>query len=340
MVITGGAGFIGSNLADELLRLGNRVVIFDNLSRQGVEHNLEWLQSRHKDGLQFVFGDVRDADLVCSVVQKAQIVYHFASQTAVTTSVKDPRSDFEINLGGTINVLEAARNAPDPPIVVFTSTNKVYGKMDDLPVRECQTRWDYVGLKGISEDQPLDFHSPYGCSKGGADQYVRDYARIYELPTVVFRMSCIYGPHQFGTEDQGWIAHFIISGLLGQTLTIYGDGKQVRDILFVSDLVRAFCAVVEHINVTAGRVYNIGGGRENSISVGKEFIPLLENIMGKPITVRSSEWRPGDQRVYISDTKRAYEDFGWRPVVDKESGITRLYKWIMKNINVFEGGMA
>jgi CDP-paratose 2-epimerase len=335
-LITGGAGFIGSNLADALLQQGKRVVVFDNLSRRGAEQNLERLQSLYGDGLQFVLGDVRDFDLVCDTAQMARVVYHFASQTAVTTSVKEPRGDFEINLAGTINVLEAIRKSSNPPIMVFTSTNKVYGGMDGIPLQETASRWDYANLEGIDESQPLDFHSPYGCSKGGADQYVRDYARIYGLPTIVFRMSCIYGPHQFGTEDQGWVAHFIISAVLGRPLTIYGDGKQIRDILFVSDLVRAFQSAVEHIETTAGQVYNIGGGRPNTLSVGRDLVSLLEQLGGKPIPLSYAPWRPGDQKVYVSDIRRAYQDFGWKPQVTKEEGIQKLYEWIVANQRLFE----
>src|SRR5215831_10232687 len=254
IVVTGGAGFVGSNLVSSLLDRGHHVTVFDSLARPGSERNLLWLRKRHP-GLHYVHGDVRDADALDSVVRRADVVYHLAGQVAVTTSVEDPATDFNVNALGTFNVLEAARRNGRRPTLVFTSTNKVYGGIEDVVVVERPARYEFQDPQsGISEDQPLDFHSPYGCSKGAADQYVRDYARIYHLPTVVFRMSCIYGPRQFGTEDQGWIAHFIISVLTGKPITIYGDGKQVRDVLYVEDLVRAFRLAVERIADVAGQV--------------------------------------------------------------------------------------
>jgi len=280
VIVTGGAGFIGSNVAAAFLNSSLRVTVFDSLQRPGSERNLEWLQS-HPNAmrLRFVHGDVRDTDLVRSVVggPNARLVFHFAAQTAVTTSMLTPREDLDINVIGTHNVLEAVRNsrAPVAPMLFFTSTNKVYGSLPNRAAIENDTRFHFVDPEidalGISEREPLDFHSPYGCSKGAADQYVHDYARIYNLRTVVFRMSCIYGPRQFGNEDQGWLAHFMLAVASGAPLTIYGNGKQVRDVLFVDDLVRAFKLAALHIDRTAGQVYNMGGGRANSISVWSEL---------------------------------------------------------------------
>ncbi len=333
-LITGGAGFIGSNLADALAADGWVVWIFDLLARPGVDRNLAWLQERHGGRIRFIRGDVRDFPAVAEAVRQVDVIFHLAAQVAVTTSLIDPRTDFEINALGTLNVLEAARQARHRPIVLYTSTNKVYGAMEDVPVVEEATRYRYADRPfGIDERQPLDFHSPYGCSKGAADQYVRDYARIYGLPTVVFRMSCIYGPRQFGTEDQGWVAHFVISAMAGRPITIYGDGKQVRDLLFVADLVAAMRAAVERIDRTAGQIYNIGGGPENALSVWHEFAPLLAEILGRPLDPPSfGPWRPGDQKVYISDIRKAMRDLDWRPQVGVREGLRRLVEWVREGV--------
>jgi CDP-paratose 2-epimerase len=334
-LVTGGAGFVGSNLVDALLNDGKDVVVFDSLARPGSELNLAWLQTNHPH-IEFVPGDVRDADAVTAAARRADVIYHFAAQVAVTTSVVDPATDFEVNALGTFNVLEAARRSGRKPTVVFTSTNKVYGGADDVVVRECPTRYEFQDFpEGIPESQPLDFHSPYGCSKGAGDQYVRDYARIYDLPTVVFRMSCIYGPRQFGNEDQGWLAHFLIAAATGQPLTIYGDGKQVRDVLFVEDLVRALRLAAEKIDRTAGNVYNIGGGPQNALAVWHEFGPILERLRQADVDVTFSDWRPGDQRCYVSDIRRASRDLGWEPQIDKEIGIERLWDWVCSNQELF-----
>ncbi len=333
-LITGGAGFIGSNLADALAADGWVVWIFDLLARPGVDRNLAWLQERHGGRIRFIRGDIRDFPAVAEAVRQVDVVFHLAAQVAVTTSLVDPRTDFEINALGTLNVLEAARQARHRPIILYTSTNKVYGAMEDVPVVEEATRYRYADRPfGIDERQPLDFHSPYGCSKGAADQYVRDYARIYGLPTVVFRMSCIYGPRQFGTEDQGWVAHFVISAVAGRPITIYGDGKQVRDLLFVADLVAAMRAAVERIDRTAGQIYNIGGGPENALSVWHEFAPLLAEILGRPLDPPTfGPWRPGDQKVYISDIRKAMRDLDWRPQVGVREGLRRLVEWVREGV--------
>jgi CDP-paratose 2-epimerase len=343
VLVTGGAGFIGSNLVASLIRDGHHVTVFDALRRRGTSHNLEWLRSQRHDGrLHFVKGDVRDPEALRAAAGGVGVIYHLAGQVAVTSSVEDPRTDFEINALGTFNVLEAARRSGCRPVVVFTSTNKVYGAIEDAAVLECESRYEYPDLpSGIPESQPLDFHSPYGCSKGAADQYVRDYARIYDLPAVVFRMSCIYGPRQFGNEDQGWLAHFMIAALAGKPITIYGDGKQVRDVLFVDDLVRALRLAVERIDTTAGQVFNIGGGPSNALAVWREFGGLLAELKGEEIPVCYQPWRPGDQPYYVSDIRKADRFLGWQPHVDKAEGIRRLWEWVAAHEAMFaalEGG--
>src|SRR5229473_1358962 len=327
VVVFGGAGFVGSNLSKNLLDDGRHVIVFDSLARRGSELNLAWLRQLQCAGrLEFIRGDVRDSKAVASAVKHADEIYHLAAQVAVTTSVEDPRTDFEVNAQGTLNVLEGARQSGNRPRLVFTSTNKVYGGLEDVETVEGDTGYAFRGVPhGISESQPLDFHSPYGCSKGAGDQYVRDYARIYDLPTVVFRMSCIYGPRQFGNEDQGWLAHFIIAAVTGKPLTIYGDGKQVRDVLFVEDLVRALRLAAEKIERTAGKVYNIGGGPRNALAVWHEFGPMLERLSRQKVDVTFSDWRPGDQKCYVSDIRKAAREFGWEPRIDKETGIRRLW---------------
>ncbi len=338
ILITGGAGFVGCNLADHFIEAGHEVTIFDNFYRQGVRHNVDWLRGRHGDGFGIVEADIRDYDAVRQAMEGVEVVCHVAGQTAVTTSVLDPREDFEINAWGTFNVLEAAREVGDNPVLIYTSTNKVYGGMDDVQVEERDTRYAYVDRsRGIDEQQPLDFHSPYGCSKGTADQYVRDYARIYGLPTVVFRMGSIYGPHQFGVEDQAWVAYFVIAAVKGWPITIYGDGKQVRDILYVEDLVRAFEMATEQIDTTAGQVYNIGGGPENTLSIWAEFALVLSGILERPIEFAGyDDWRPGDQRIYVSDIRKAQRDFGWEPQIGVEEGVRRITAWVLDHQELFE----
>jgi len=336
-LVTGGAGFIGSNLVYDLLSAKQNVTVLDALLRPGAGNNIAWLQSHPQSfRLRIVPEDIRDFDAVREAVSDAEIIYHLAGQVAVTTSVADPRSDFDINALGTLNVLEAARLAGHSPVIVFTSTNKVYGGLEQVDVVEERYRYRFTRFpKGISEAQPLDFRSPYGCSKGAADQYVRDYARIYGLPTVVFRMSCVYGPRQFGTEDQGWVAHFIISGLTGTPITIYGDGKQVRDVLFIDDLVRALRLAVEHVHTVAGEVFNIGGGPANTLSVWAEFGELLCELTGKEIPVRFEDWRAGDQPCYVSNIDKARSRLGWIPAIDKETGIRLLRDWVNTNFDLF-----
>ena len=332
VLITGGAGFVGANLADRLLSAGRRVVVLDNLSRAGVEQNLVWLRSRHGDLLDVMVEDVRDARAVGVAVAGVGQVFHFAAQVAVTTSLTDPREDFTVNAQGTLNVLEAVRACRTPPGVVFTSTNKVYGALDDVPLVRDGRRWvpavAELRERGIAESRRLDFHSPYGCSKGAADQYVLDYARSYGVPAVVFRMSCIYGPHQFGTEDQGWVAHFLIKAVEGQPVTLYGDGMQQRDILFVEDLVDAFLLAERDVRRLAGYAFNIGGGPRNAISL-LELLDLIGAMHGDRPDTTFEAWRTGDQRYYVSDTRRFHGATGWLPRVPVAVGVEKLYRWLL-----------
>lgn len=339
ILITGGAGFIGCHLARRFSRAGHSVTVFDDLSRRGSEANLEWLErnAAADEAMRFVRSDIRDADEIAEAARGQEAIFHLAGQVAVTTSVVDPREDFEINALGTFNVLEAARAAGTNPILIYTSTNKVYGGMEGTGVVEGPSRYSFADLPlGVPETQPLDFHSPYGCSKGAGDQYVRDYARIYNLPAVVFRQSAIYGPRQFGVEDQGWLAYFAISAALGRPITIYGDGKQVRDILYIDDLARAFELAVERIDRARGEIYNIGGGPEFTLSVWTEAGPLLEKVSGRNLDARYADWRPGDQRIYVSDIRKAGRELGWRPAVAPSEGLAQMWEWIVRNKHLFE----
>lgn len=336
-LVTGGAGFIGSNYVARLLKRGEQVVIYDNLSRGGAQLNLEWLRrSFGQSAFQLIQQDVRDAGALRDAARDVDVIVHLAAQVAVTTSVVNPREDFEINALGTFNMLEAARASGRKPAVLYASTNKVYGGMEEVRVLEEPDSYRYADHPhGIAEDMPLDFHSPYGCSKGSGDQYVRDYHRIYGLPTVVFRQSCIYGPRQFGIEDQGWVAWFIIAVVTGKPITIYGDGKQVRDLLYVEDLLNAYDAALANIDRAAGQVYNLGGGADKTMSVWKQFGPILEKNMGKPVQPAWADWRPGDQRIYVSDIRKAERDLGWKPAVGVEEGIARLFDWVRENRALF-----
>lgn len=336
-LITGGAGFIGSNFADRCITRGDQIVIFDNLSRHGAKLNIDWLQQKHgKASFKLIVGDVCNAEEIKSAAKDAKCIVHLAAQVAVTTSVTDPRTDFQINAQGTFNTLEAARLSGNNPAFVYSSTNKVYGGMEDVKVVELETRFDYANLpNGAAEDQPLDFHSPYGCSKGSGDQYVRDYHRIYGLPTTVFRQSCIYGLRQFGVEDQGWVAWFVIAAITNHPITIYGNGKQVRDILFVDDLLDAYDAALSNPGKAAGQIFNVGGGRDNTISIWTEFAPMLEKLLGKKIPISWGDWRPGDQPVFISDIHKAKQVLNWSPKVNAQEGIQRLFNWVNENRTLF-----
>ncbi|MFH1770948.1 MAG: GDP-mannose 4,6-dehydratase [archaeon] len=334
-LITGGAGFIGINAAEYFLSKGDNVILFDNLSRDKTEHNLEWIKKKFPR-VEFEKGDVRtDTDKLLELVSKVDVVIHLAAQVAVTTSVTNPSLDFETNARGAFNVLEAIRLSPNRPIAIYSSTNKVYGNLEYLKIKEKNGKYQYETLKeGVDESTNLDFHSPYGCSKGCADQYFIDYARIYGLKTIVFRQSCIYGYRQFGVEDQGWIAWFIIATTLGKNLTIYGDGKQVRDVLFITDLVKAYDLAIQNIDKTAGQVFNIGGGFENQLSL-LELINHLEELRGKKINFKFSDWRPGDQKVFLCNISKAKKTFGWTPKTSKKEGVRKLFEWVNENKELF-----
>jgi CDP-paratose 2-epimerase len=329
-LVTGGAGFIGTNLAERLLSRGERVRIVDNLARPGVAANLAWLQRRHGDRLEVMIGDLCEPGVAAAAVHGVDSIFHLAAQVAVTTSLEDPAHDFDVNLVGTINLLEAARVGGRSPALVFTSTNKVYGGLEDVELRDSGRRYEPVSPElrsGVSEARPLDFCTPYGCSKGAADQYVLDYAKSFELPTAVFRMSCIYGPHQCGNEDQGWVAHFAIRALEGEPITLYGDGHQVRDVLFVDDLLEAFLLAREEIDSLGGHAFNMGGGPGNAVSL-LDVIERIGELTGREPEVRFGPWRQGDQRYYVTDTSLFQQATGWRPRVSAEEGIERLHGWL------------
>jgi CDP-paratose 2-epimerase len=337
-LIFGGAGFIGSNWAHRLLKNTDaKVHIFDNLSRRGVHHNVKWLQkaAQGSDRLQITIGDIRDAALVERAVLRATEIYHFAAQVAVTSSVADPRFDFDVNLGGTFNILEAARNSGRDPFLLFTSTNKVYGELCSQAVMPAPRRYECAVGKGVTEAQPLDFHSPYGCSKGAADQYVHDYFRIFNLPTVVFRMSCIAGPRQFGNEDQGWVAHFLYSALRGRPITIYGDGRQVRDVLAVEDLMCALEAVRANMHKTAGEIYNVGGGMANTVSL-LELMEEIEKIIGHRLVYELQSMRPGDQPLYVTDSSKLQHHVGWEPKMSIRDILNNIHSWWKQNSDLFQ----
>src|SRR3569833_2521115 len=330
-LITGGAGFVGSNLALRLLSQGRRVLVFDNLSRPGVRNNLQFLQERYPQTLEVEAADICDAEAVARAVSRAEEIYHLAAQVAVTTSLAAPLDDFEVNARGTLNVLEAARRRRPAPPLIFTSTNKVNGDLADVSLLKTESRYvplnPQVRENGIGEGRPLSFHSPYGSSKGAAEQYVLDYARSYGLPAIVFRMSCIYGPHQFGTEDQGWVAHFLIRARENCPLTLYGDGCQVRDVLYVGDHVEAFRLARDNMTSLKGQAFNIGGGPRNTLSL-RELLELLSVQHVYRLSPRFSAWRAGDQRYYVSDTRRFAEATGWRAAVSPSFGLERLDDWL------------
>ena len=336
-VVTGGAGFIGCHAAARFHRAGDRVVVVDNLSRRGAEENLAWLRSEGID--DFVRLDIRDRDGMDRLIEEhadADAVLHLAGQVAVTTSVLDPRADFETNALGTLNVLEAVRlKAGGRPAVLYSSTNKVYGHLDHVGVVERDGRYSYLDLPhGVAETEPLDFHSPYGCSKGTGDQYVRDYARIYGLKTVSFRQSCIFGTRQFGIEDQGWVAWFCLAATRGQRFTIFGDGKQIRDTLWVDDLLDAYLAAMDRIEDVKGEVFNVGGGPANTLSL-LELVAILEAHFGRSLDPSFADWRPGDQPVFVADIRKAAARLDWRPKVGTRDGVARLLSWIDANRGLF-----
>jgi CDP-paratose 2-epimerase len=327
ILVTGGAGFIGSNLADRLARMGHRVLVFDSLARAGVEENLAWLRRRHGERITPIIADIRDRAALAEAAGQAGAVFHFAAQVAVTTSMQDPREDFEINLLGTFHLLEVLRRRAAPPPLLFASTNKVYGNLGGIAVMDDGARYrpadPALATHGIGEDRPLDFHTPYGCSKGAADQYVLDYARSFGLPASVLRMSCIYGRRQRGTEDQGWVAHFLLRVMQGQPITIYGDGRQVRDVLWIDDAVEAYIAAWQRIEAVRGQAFNLGGGTANAVTL-LQVIARIEAVLGRKPALRFEDWRPGDQRYFVADTRRLRAALGLGAPRDWRSGIVEL----------------
>ncbi len=330
-LITGGAGFIGTNLAQRLLETGWQVSVLDNLSRDGVNTNLDWLRAGWGAPLRVHVADIRDSVALRRALSEVTDVFHFAAQVAVTHSLDRPLEDFDINARGTLTLLEAMRQCTQPPRLLFTSTNKVYGALQDVGLACDETRYvpldPDISATGVDERRPLAFHSPYGCSKGAADQYVLDYAHTFGIPAVVFRMSCIYGPHQFGTEDQGWVAHFLLRMLRRQPVTVYGDGRQVRDILFVGDLIDAMLAARAAMPGISGQAFNIGGGPANTISL-VELIERAARLVGRRSPCEYAPWRAADQRYYVSDYRKFARCTGWMPKVSVADGVSKLLSWL------------
>ena len=341
ILITGCAGFIGNHLTEYFLNRGDDLTGIDNLSRKGADLNLKYF-SEHSN-FKFQKADVRESDKIVDIFKEYgpfDLIIHQAAQVAVTTSVIDPREDLEINIMGTFNLLEATRKLSPDAFFEFASTNKVYGKLADIEVAEKDNRYEFADNKyGISEENSLDFYSPYGCSKGAADQYVRDYSRIYGLNTVVLRKSCIYGTRQYGVEDQGWVAWFVIAAVLNLPMSIYGDGKQIRDILWIDDLVGLYAGLFENSEKTKGEVFNVGGGPENTLSVNELVKILKEEGLLKEDPVRK-DWRPGDQKVYVSDINKTYDAIGWKPEVNRSDGIRKLIEWVRENKETIEDLLA
>ncbi len=337
VLITGGAGFIGVNAAKRFLGAGHSVTVLDNLSRKGTDINAKFLEDNFKGKYTFVKADIRtDNDVLKKLAAENDVILHLAAQVAVTTSVTDPRTDFDINALGTFNVLEAARAAKIKPAVIYASTNKVYGGLEHMPAVEDGNRVKFKDARsGVDEECPMDFHSPYGCSKGAADQYVRDYARLYDMKTVVFRQSCIFGPHQLGVEDQGWVAWFLIAAMFKRPVTVYGTGKQVRDLLYVDDLVDLYEKAVENIDAVSGQVFNAGGGMKNSLSL-LEFLGMIDTDLHMPMQYTFSDWRPGDQPIFVSDNAKAKKLLGWEPKTDVRKGIVNLVQWLTENKSMLE----
>lgn len=335
ILITGGAGFIGANAAARFAESGWKVTVMDNLSRRGADANISWLEEQHDVQLEKI--DIRNEKAVAEAIRRIrpEAVIHLAAQVAVTTSVKDPREDFEINAFGTFNVLDAIRLHSPESFFINASTNKVYGKMEDVGVEERNGRYEYKTLpNGVGEDRILDFHSPYGCSKGVADQYTIDFSRIYGLRTVTMRQSCIYGPRQFGIEDQGWVAWFVIAAVLKKPITIYGNGKQIRDVLHVNDLVRAYEAAIAQPDEASGQAFNVGGGPDNTMSL-LELLAYLEDAMGEEIPLKWDDWRPGDQPVFVCNLDKAKSTLGWEPKISVENGVKQLIGWVVENQQLF-----
>jgi CDP-paratose 2-epimerase len=331
VLITGGAGFIGTNLAHRLLSAGRPVVIFDNFSRPGVKHNLRALRAAHGDDTQVLAADVRDELALQRAVAACSTVFHLASQPLADQEVPDPIGQFETNARGTLNLLEAIRSAAAPPALVYTSTSRVYGPLDHIPLREAGDRYepeDPVLLRsGVSESHPLDLYGLNGCSKGAGDQYVLDYARTFGLSATVLRLSCVYGPYQTGAPGRGWVAECLARVLRSEPVTIYGDGRQVRDLLYVDDLVDALLIAEEKMGMLRGRAFNIGGGPERTLSP-RELVRLVGDLSGESPRVAYEPWRASDQRYYVSDTSLFGTLAGWQPRTAVRAGVESLYRWM------------
>ncbi|MDY6964416.1 MAG: GDP-mannose 4,6-dehydratase [Halobacteriota archaeon] len=343
ILVTGGAGFVGSHVAEYYAKNGDEVVVLDNLSRAELldydksNAMFNWNHLKGYKNIELKKGSIIDAEMVKGAAEDVNVIIHTAAQTAVTTSVKDPRTDFEVNSIGTFNVLEAARMSKNNPCVVYCSTNKVYGdNVNKIQVTSDEKRYKFTDedyIKGVPEDLPVDNceHTPYGSSKLSCDIYTQDYAYVYGLKTGVFRMSCIYGTRQFGVEDQGWVAWFTIATLTDKPVTIYGDGKQVRDVLYVEDLVRAYDLFID--STLKHGVFNTGGGSENTLSL-LELLDILKELTGKRTKISYGDWRPSDQKVYISDITKAQKELRWNPKVSAKEGVSRLVSWVEENKNL------
>lgn len=334
LLITGGCGFLGSNLASDALERGDELVVFDSLYRSGSRDNLAWLQAQGK--FTFEHGDIRNQNDITRVIQafRPDAIFHLAGQVAMTTSIANPRMDFEVNVLGTHNLLEAVRQHVPQAIVVYSSTNKVYGDLEQYTYRETETRFECLECpSGFNEKTQLDFHSPYGCSKGAADQYMLDYSRIFGLNSVVFRHSSMYGGRQFATYDQGWVGWFCQKavekrmGKLTEPFTISGTGKQVRDVLHADDMKRLYMAAITHIGHAKGQAFNIGGGIQNSLSL-LELFAQLEDLLGITLDFAKLPVRESDQRVFVADITKAKQMLGWRPVVSAQEGVARMVEWV------------
>ncbi len=339
VLVTGGAGFIGCNLADRLAGEGHHVLVFDSLARPGVAENLDWLRRRHPRRISATVADIRDAEAVALAARDAAAVFHLAGQVAVTTSLDDPLADFDINVRGTLMLLDALRRRPDPAPLIFASTNKVYGDLGDIALTLADGAWGPAdpGLRarGVDERRPLSFHTPYGCSKGAADQYVLDWARSFGVPTSVLRMSCIYGPHQRGTEDQGWVAHFLLRAMAGEPITLFGDGRQVRDVLYVGDAVEAYIQAWRRIGTVSGRAFNLGGGPANAVSL-LTLLDQVSSLLNRELDLRREDWRPGDQRWFVADTGAARSALGLPEPLGWRAGLARLHAWASEGAELAE----
>ena len=332
ILVIGGAGFIGSNFVKYILEEGGKVYLWDNFSRKGTVQNISGLKKNHNLIKIIKSNYLNNQKLMKDIIEKCDCIFHLAAQVAVTSSLEDPMHDFKTNIFGTFKLLENIRKSKKKPIFIYASTNKVYGNLNyvDIEKNKKSEEYNYLNIDGIDENFNLDFYTPYGCSKGSADQYVLDYSRIFNLKTVVVRQSCIYGENQYGIEDQGWVACLAIQALLGKNINIYGDGLQVRDVLHVRDLYEFWKAAFFKINKSNGNAYNIGGGLKNKISINN-YIKALKREVNTQIKIKYHDWRPGDQKIYVSDINKALKDLQWSPKIKFDDGLKRLLDWVRNN---------